>query len=194
MRTIVLKSSGIGRYEDVSPFMITDNKLQIKVELPNYNGEFYFVAESNGAVRKLLLPRNGEITLTGLAAGELNAEVKHYFKGMLIKSYKVEPLLLKEADGTLAAMTEIEALNRRICAVERDFAEFKQAAEIKGKEQAERLKNAEENLLALVRFAFKDNTDNPYLSGGTLDKFIKEYGFNLPEEQIKLIKGENSNE
>ncbi len=194
MRTIVLKSSGVGRYDDVSPFMITDNKLQIKVELPNYNGEFYFVAESNGAVQKLLLPQDGEITLTGLVAGELYAEVKHYLKGTLIKSYKVEPLLLKEADGTLAAMPEIEALTRRICAVERDFAEYKQAAENKEKEQAERLKNAEENLLALVRFAFKDNTENPYLSGGTLDKFMKEYGFNLPEEQIKLIKGENSNE
>ena len=31
-------TNGLGRYDDVSPFIITDNKLEIKVELPNYNG------------------------------------------------------------------------------------------------------------------------------------------------------------
>lgn len=201
MKTIILKSNGLGRYDDVSPFIITDNVLRLKVELPNFNGEFYLVTEVNGAVQKRLLPLDDAITLENLTAGELNAEVKHYLKGALIKSYKVEPLLLKEVDGSLSGMPEIEALNRRICAVERDFKEFKQAVEESKQKQEERarelvkrLEKVETNLLALVRFAFKDNTENPYLQGGTLDKFMEEYGFTLSEEQIKLIKGDKGNE
>ena len=201
MKTIILKSNGLGRYDDVSPFIVTDNKLELKVELPNFNGEFYLVADLGGAVQKRLLPRDGIITLENLTVGELNAEVKHYLKGALIKTYKVEPLLLKELDGTLSAMPEIEALNHRICAVERDFKEFKQAVEESNQQQAERekelvnrLDKAEANMLAIVRFAFKDNTENPYLDGGTLDKFMEDYGFTLSEKQIKLIKGDKGNE
>ena len=48
MRLIKLKSNGLGRYDDVSPFLVTDNKLEIKVELPGFNGEFYLITENNG--------------------------------------------------------------------------------------------------------------------------------------------------
>ena len=42
MKTIKLKCTGVGRYDDVSPFIITDNKLSLHIELPTLNGEFYF--------------------------------------------------------------------------------------------------------------------------------------------------------
>ncbi len=185
MRTIILKPSGVGRYGDVSPFMITDNSLELKVELPNVNGEFYFIAENNGKQYKKLLPRDGAATLDRLVAGELNAEVKHYLKGELIKVYKIEPLLLKEVDGTLSAMPEIAALKAEISALDKSFREYKQAADLREL----RVKN---NVTALIKFAFKDYTDNVYLGGGTEEDFIKEFGFT--EEQIVNLKGEENNE
>ena len=198
MKIIKLKPNGVGRYDSVSPFIVTDNRLELQVELPNFNGEFYLVYEVNGKTDKRLLPRSGQIILENLSAGELNAEVKHYIKGELIKVYKVEPLLLKEVDGTIAALPEIEELHRHICAVERDFEEFKQVAEKKQMERDKAIskwqKTVETNLLALVRFALKDYQNNVYLNGGTLQDFVKEFDFELTKEQIESLKGEKEHE
>ena len=187
MRTIILKPSGVGRYDDVSPFIITDNRLELKVELPYFNGEFYLVAENNGKTFKMLLPRHGVISLNELTAGELNAEVKHYLKGELIKVYKIEPLLLKEVDGTLSAMPEIAALKAELSECDKSFREYKQAADLREL----RVKN---NVTALIKFAFKDYTENVYLGGGSIENFIKEFGFDLSEEEIKEIIGDEIND
>ena len=48
MRIIQLKPNGVGRYDDVSPFMITDNMLELETDLPPLNGEFYITTENNG--------------------------------------------------------------------------------------------------------------------------------------------------
>ena len=198
MKFIKLTPNGVGRYDSVSPFIVTDNRLELQIELPNFNGEFYLVYENNGKADKHILPHSGQIVLENLTAGEFNAEVKHYVKGELIKVYKVEPLLLKEADGTISALPEIEELHRHICAVERNFKEYKEAIE---KEQEERdkalliwQKNVESNLLALMRFALKDYQNNIYLNGGMVQDFISEFGFELNEKQIKLLKGEKEDD
>lgn len=187
MRTIQLKANGIGQYDNVSPFIVTDNRLELQVELPNFNGEFYFVYEINGKTDKHLLPRSGQIIFANLSAGELKAEVKHYLKGELIKTYIVEPLLLKEVEGTLSALPEIEELRRRIGNVENSFAEYKEAA-------TAQLERMERNFLALARFALKDYENNVYLNGGTVQDFVTEFGFELTEKQIKLIKGEKEDD
>lgn len=198
MKTIKLKTNGTGRYDDVSPFIVTDNSLQVAAVLPPFNGEFYLVAENNGTVQKKLLTRDGAVTIENLSAGELNAEVKHYLKGELVKVYKVEPLILKEVDGTLSAMPEIEALHHDISSLERAFGEYGQIAAEREREREEafeaRLKDIETNLLALVRFAYKDYRDNVYLGGGTFGQFLDGFGFKLTDEQIKTIKGEKEND
>ena len=194
MKIIKLKPNGVGRYDSVSPFIVTDNRLELQVELPNFNGEFYLVYKINDKTDKRLLPRSGQIILENLSAGELNAEVKHYIKGELVKVYKVEPLLLKEVDGTISALPEIEELHRHICAVERYFTEYKQSAEESKKALSEQLEHAEKNFLALARFALKDYQNNVYLNGGSLQDFISEFGFELTEKEIKLLKGEKEDE
>lgn len=194
MKQIKLKPNGVGRYDNVSPFIVTDNRLELQIELPNFNGEFYFVYENNGKTGKLLLPRSGQIVLENLTAGELKAAVKHYVKGELIKSYTVEPLLLKEADGTLSALPEIEALRRQIEANECDFTEYKKTATEHEKALTGRLEALDKNFLALMRFALKDYQSNVYLNGGAIADFITEFGFELTEKQISLIKGEKEND
>ncbi len=39
MKTVKLKSNGLGRYDDVSPFMVTDNKLEILSGIEKWRGE-----------------------------------------------------------------------------------------------------------------------------------------------------------
>lgn len=187
MRTIQLKPNGVGRYDNVSPFIVTDNRLELQITLPNFNGEFYLVYEINGKTNKRLLPRSGQLILEDLAAGEMYAEVQHCLKGETVKTYKVEPLLLKEVDGTLSALPEIEELRRSIGAVERAFNEYKESAEKRisalSAKFAERLEIAEKNVQALRRFALKDYQNNVYLSGGTEEDFIKEFGFTEKGEE-----------
>lgn len=199
MRTITLKSIGVGRYDDVSPFLITDKALSFKVTLPAVNGEFYFVYESDGKTEKRLIPKDGVLTLKGLAAGEFRAEVKHYLKGELIKVYKVEPLLLKEVDGTLATEPEIVDLRRITDGLVKTLAAEQRKAEIlreeltkereRSNELAQRLEAAEQTIERLVRFALDDFKENVYLGGGSIAEFNEKYGFAVAEP-----KGENEDE
>lgn len=175
MKTINLKSNGIGRYTDVSPFIIADNKLEIKVGLPNLHGEFFLVAENNGKAFKKTLSRLEPVILEGLTAGELQTEVQHYLKGELIKTYQIEPLILKEVNGSLSATPEIISLQAQITALNNTFADLEEELSKK--------------LNALIRFAYKDYQNNVYLSGGSFGDFIKEFGFELSDEEIKSIKG-----
>lgn len=55
MKTITLKYNGLGRYDDVSPFIITDNSLKLKIVLPEQSGEYYLITENNGNKEQRLL-------------------------------------------------------------------------------------------------------------------------------------------
>ncbi len=182
MKTITLKSNGIGRYEDVSPFIITNNALELIVELPNVCGEFFLVFQNNSKTETMLLPRGGMITLKELTAGELCAEIKHYLKGELIKTYKIESLLLKEADGSIVAEPEIAALTRENARLAGLFAEEQERAK-------KRENSLNKTICALVRFAYTDYCDNVYLGGGTIEEFLSDFGFELTEEQRQEIFG-----
>ncbi|MDE6504876.1 MAG: hypothetical protein K2L42_03300 [Clostridia bacterium] len=194
MKVIKLKSNGLGRYEDVSPFLVTDNRLEIKVELPSFNGEFYLITENNGKTDKRLLPQDGTVTIEGLTAGELNASVKHYVKGALIREYKVEPLLLKEADGNLSAMPELAGLKAALNALGQEYAALSEELSKYKEKAAAQIERLNNNVSALILFAYKDYNTNVFLGGGTVDGFVNGFGFALGEEEIKLLNGGNKND
>ena len=192
MRTITLKSTGVGRYDDVSPFLITDRELPLKIILPELCGEFVLVYENGGVTEKRQIPGSGELMLEVLAAGELRAEVKHYLKGGLIKVYKVEPLLLREVDGSLTAEPDITELRRTVQTLVKELGEERERTgalcnELTAERErfAERLAAAEEKIAGLLRFAKDDYENNVYLGSG--EDFNEKYGFNLNE-------GEQENE
>ena len=180
MKLITIKSNGLGRYDDVSPFVMTDGKLELKVVLPVSNGEFFFIAENNEVKFKKVLAEDGRVHLDGLTAGELKAEVKHYLKGELIKCYKIEPLILKEVDCNLSGTPETPALKQKTDALAKSLTELKTTLE-------EREKELNAKIVALLRFAYADYKDNIYLTGGSVDDFLKEFGFELSEEEHKEI-------
>lgn len=176
MKEIILKPSGVGRYKDNSPQIITDGNIELNIELPAFNGEFYFIAENNGAKYKQLL-KDGFIKVENLSAGELKVSVKHYLKGELIKSYSVEPLLLKEVDGELYVEPQIGEHERRIKELEEALTKYIETTDKERRELLERLAKAEANIVALKKFAYADYKNNAYLPGGSEEEFLKEYGF-----------------
>ena len=190
MKIIQLKSNGIGRYEDVSPYELLNSKLDLKIVLPNVNGEFFLITEINGTKSMYSLLDGSEVTLENLSAGELCAEVKHYLKGRLIKTYKVEPLILKEVDATLSAMPEIAALELRTTELEEAVEEQKRTLE----ESNELLEKERNKVAAFIKFAYADYKNNVYLGGGSVEQFLREFGFELSEEEIEAIKGVDENE
>lgn len=180
MRIIKLNEYGLGRYDDVSPFLITDNKLEVKIELPQVNGDFYLVTKNNGSTQKRYLSGDNKVEISNLTAGELKAEVKHYLKGTLIKSYKVEPLLLREADGELSALPEFVYLYDKISALSKSLEAETEINTALG----ERIELLEKNVVALCRFAFADFNENVYLGGGSFKEFKDKFGVDLSEEEI----------
>ena len=189
MKTVILKPNGVGRYDDASPFIITDNQLQLKIELPAVYGEFYFVGVLGEVKIKKLIPTGSALTLCDLTAGELCAEVKHYLKGELIKTYRIEPLLLKEVDSTLTAEPLFDELVSRVEKLEKSIESLK----ISEKQRTEWAKSVEGKIKALCLFAFTDYQQNVYLDGKDLNDFIKRFGFEFTEKEIEFLK-EKKNE
>lgn len=189
MKTITLKPNGVGRYEDASPFIITDNQLQLKIELPAVNGEFYFVGELIGVQIKKHIPADSVLTLVNLVAGELCAEVKHYLKGELIKTYHIEPLLLKEVDCSLTAEPRFGELTQRVENLEKAVEELKAT----NKQRYLWEKSVDGKLKSLCLFAFTDYLQNVYLDGKDLNEFATRFGFEFSEEEIEILK-EKKNE
>lgn len=191
MRTITIKTKGLGRYDDVSPFLVESGELELKINLPNLSGEFFFVSELNGkSFGAQHLPREGTVTLTGLEAGELHAEVKHYMRGELIETYKVEPLLLKAVDTQLSAMPIIAFLTGE-CRSLRDKAEAAEKAlteAVKRADEAE--KRSRERDVAFLSYAWADYQNNVQLNAKnlSLEDFAAALGYELTEEELEKIK------
>lgn len=190
MKTITIKNGRIGRYDDVSPFLVESGALELKFELPGESGEFFFVTELNGKREKKYIPHGGTVTLSDLSAGELCAEIKHYLRGTLVKTYKVEPLLLNEIDGSLAGTPEIErlraeneSLRNALNALAKALETVKEAAKAENKQRDE----------AFLGFAYAVYENSPLLNGRglTFAEFAEALGYSadaFSETKIDEIK------
>lgn len=173
MRKIKIKSDGLGRYDDVSPFLIESGVLELAIELPEISGEFYLVSELNGKETVKPIARGSSVMLDGLQAGELKAAVKYYLRGELIEVYKVEPLLLKAVDKELSAMPEFALLTGELAAwKERTETLEKRLAE--ADEHAERadkcLEELQVKLDGLMEYAYLSYQENVRLNSHDLTK------------------------
>ena len=189
MKTITIKSNDIGRYDDVSPFIIESGALELTIELPQKSGEFYFVAELNGkSLGARLISHDGTVALEDLQAGELKAAVKHYLRGELIEAFKIEPLILKAVDKELSAMPEIARLTDEIAALHEQLnalagtTEERFAATTEGFKIVDERKH--ESDTAFVSFAYAVYENSPLLNGKglTFAEFAKALGFEGTEK------------
>lgn len=205
MRTITIKSGQMGRFDNGSPFLVEEGALELKLLLPPGAGEYFFVwqNEFDGGQRgaTLQIPKNGEISLADLLPGELKASVKHYLHGELIGQYKIEPLILKEADGSISATPELTALEGEIEALQKKFEAHEKADEalrIKEAEEREKAAETEEKrkaawravLIRCLAFAWALYESNLRFSDRTLNEFLSALGLDaesFSEEELTTI-------
>lgn len=207
MKTIQLKTYGMGRYGDVSPFPMGDLELEI-FGIPDISAQFRFLAKCNGAIcaESTVSAARNRVTIPRekLSAGRFSCEVRQYDKGTETKIFKVEDLLITDISGDLSADPEIAHLRREIEELRAETAglgklakEEKSAREKAESELKELLAYAHETALGLLKFAFEDYRENVYLGGGTFEEFLTAYGLSLKEfcaEEIKKIKGDKDND
>lgn len=194
MRSITIKSDRVGRYDDVSPFLV-ERDLELKIELPEKSGEFYFTFELNGKIGKpIYIPRGGTIVVGELSAGELRAEVKHYLRGTLLEVYKVEPLLLKAVERGLSATPEIALLTDKIALLTGKTEEFKKETEELKESLTEERENARkavrELVLSFLSYAYAEYVFDVQLNARSLsaEEFARALGYELSKEELEEIK------
>lgn len=199
MKTIQLKSNGMGRYGDVSPFPIGELELEL-IGIPSYSGEFRFIAYCNGAkcAESTVSAAQNRIMIhrDKLTAGRFTCFVSHYSKGTEVKRFPVEDLLIFNLNESVYADPEIAQMVRRIAALEQQVGQEQTARIIAEKEAKEAIEYARDLSLALVKFAFEDYRENVYLHGGSFETFLQTYNIDLSkisEEKIKEIKGDDNN-
>lgn len=173
MRKIKLKSNGLGRYDDVSPFLIESGALALEIDLPNKSGEFYLVSELNGKEKVQRIIRGSSVTLSDLETGELKAAVKHYLRGELIEVFKIEPLLLRAVEKDLSAMPEfalltgeLVALKERTETLEKRLTQAEECAERADK----RLEELQTKLDRIMDYAYLSYCENVRLNANDLTK------------------------
>lgn len=195
MRSITIKSDRVGRYDDVSPFLVERGDLELKIELPEKSGEFYFAFELNGKIGKpIYIPRGGTIVVGELSAGELRAEVKHYLRGTLLEVYKVEPLLLKAVERGLSATPEIALLTDKIALLTGKTEELKKETEELKESLTEERENARkavrELVLSFLSYAYAEYVFDVQLNARSLsaEEFARALGYELSKEELEEIK------
>lgn len=176
MKTITIKPRMLGRYDDVSPFIIADRALEISVRLPETSGEFFFVSELNGKTEKHEIRRDGTITIENLTAGELHSEVKRYLRGMLIETFRIEPLILTEADSSISATPEILNLRKEITYLKKSLESLSDTCKgiekivkdeaIRADEFAKKAKGYAESVSGLTKALASVKTANETLANG----------------------------
>lgn len=187
MRIITIKSDRVGRYDDVSPFLV-ERDLELKIELPEKSGEFYFTFELNGKIGKpIYIPRGGTIVVGELSAGELRAEVKHYLRGTLLEVYKVEPLLLKAVERGLSATPEIALLTGEVEALKKGTEELKESLT---EERENARKAVRELVLSFLSYAYAEYVFDVQLNARSLsaEEFARALGYELSKEELEEIK------
>ncbi len=114
-RLITLKPYGVGRYADVSPFII-DEDLHITFEGMDAANGIYHAALTCGVLHLSAKIVNHMITIPkeSLSAGELNITVMLYLRGEKLKEWVIEPLLLKDVEPTLTAEPEVSVLGEEL--------------------------------------------------------------------------------
>lgn len=184
MRELKL-SNGISRY-DTSTFPLGDLEISI-ANLPRTSGDFRFAGYMNGKkIAEETLDRDAPkvvISKDKLTAGAFSARVLHYQGGVMVQRYNVENLVITALDEDLTATPEIELLTQKSAELETQIAELETAVETLTKslteantalaESREKIAALEKGLTALTGWAYKCETNIPYLDGGTMEEFLQ---------------------
>lgn len=98
----VIKIEGIGRYNDVSPFILNENDdLDLQIDfLRKLRGQYFIHFSLNEKTKTFNLEHTNRINLDSqyLEAGILNAKLSLVFNGQVYREWRIEPLIIKQLD------------------------------------------------------------------------------------------------
>lgn len=113
IKEIRLYSNGFGKYND-NVYQLIDEDLTFKISYSNINGAtIYFVAD-NGKESKKGVAVDNQFVLERqfIKIGKLKIRIDIVVNGNIIKKHIIEDLIIKEVDGEIKSIPEIE--NMRI--------------------------------------------------------------------------------
>lgn len=105
-----------GFLRDREPLLFEDGEtLELTFSGPyRLDNAFLAISSGNKKERKIRIEDVTTIPDDYLIAGELNLEVIFTARGQVVKRIRVEPILIRELDGTLSAVPEIDAMKAEI--------------------------------------------------------------------------------
>jgi hypothetical protein len=126
MNRIITIQNSLGRYDNVSPFLIANDNLKFQFKGLKGKSEFYAIFSLNGKVKKVLLndDKTTEISSEWLEVGELNINVLVYSGGFKTAEYAVEPLAIGQLNYEFKAQPVIAALIAKQNELEKTQAEY----------------------------------------------------------------------
>lgn len=103
-----------GKYVDGNIYPLTDENLTIKVNHSKIDGEQMFFIMKNDKESKKGIILNDEFIINRdfLRIGKLSIKIEIVILGNVVKTYKVEDLIIKEINGEIKSIPEID--NMRI--------------------------------------------------------------------------------
>lgn len=113
IKEIRLYSNGFGKYND-NVYQLIDEDLTFKINYSNINGAtIYFVADNGKESKKgVAVDNQFVIEKEFIKIGKLKIRIDIVVNSVIIKKYIVEDLIIKEIDGEIKSIPEIE--NMRI--------------------------------------------------------------------------------
>lgn len=113
IKEIRLYSNGFGKYND-NVYQLIDEDLTFKISYSNINGATIYFTADNGKETKngVAIDNQFVIEKEFIKIGKLKIRIDIVVNSVIIKKYIVEDLIIKEIDGEIKSIPEIE--NMRI--------------------------------------------------------------------------------
>lgn len=153
MRTLTLKRNNIAAWSDTTPFVLPEDFDFEILGMTTTNGEYIVTAKLNDEKRQAKVTGICKIPSSVLHAGELEISVALYLKGQKVTEWIAEPVTIVEECGEVSAMpaitalrAEIEAVSRKLDALDKILEEQKNALEGKITALTEELRETKKEL------------------------------------------------
>lgn len=153
MRTLTLKRNDIAAWSDTTPFVLPEDFDFEILGMTTTNGEYIVTAKQNDEKRQAKVTGQCKIPASVLHAGELEISVALYLKGQKVTEWIADPVTIVEECGEVSAMpaiialrAEIEAVSRKLDALDKMLDEQKNALEGKITALTEELRETKKEL------------------------------------------------
>lgn len=158
MRTLTLRRNDIAVWSDTTPFVLPEDFDFEILGMTTANGEYIVTAKQNDEKRQAKVTGTCKIPSFVLHAGELEISVALYLKGQKVTEWIADPITIVEESGEVSAMpaitalrAEIEAVSRKLDALDKILEEQKNVIEGKITALSEELRETKKELSRRIK-------------------------------------------